>query len=138
MDDTAARRLDHADDEIDGLHDGLDHQLLDGNWQHGTAAAVRTALIARHYERYADHAVSVARLVAFLAGKSDLDTSSDLTPVQLSGQATRRTAPTGAWRSIRASSSRNRSPSMSSGRGSQKHSRWRAQPAPTTATGDRA
>jgi phosphate transport system protein len=80
MDDTAARRLDHADDEIDGLHDGLYHQLLEGNWQHGTAAAVRTALIARYYERYADHAVSVARRVAFLGGKSDLDTSSGLTP----------------------------------------------------------
>jgi branched-subunit amino acid transport protein len=34
-----------------------------------------TALIARYYERIADHAVSLARLIAFRAGRADLDPS---------------------------------------------------------------
>jgi phosphate transport system protein len=60
--------LDRADDEIDRIHDALYQQLLSGTWPHGTDVAVRIALVARYFERYADHAVSVARQVAFIAG----------------------------------------------------------------------
>jgi phosphate transport system protein len=77
---TAALELDRADDEMDRLHDGLYRELLDRSWPHGTAAAVRVALIARYFERYADHATAVARQVAFVAGRSGLDTSLGVAP----------------------------------------------------------
>lgn len=63
-----AVNLERADDEIDRIHNALYQQLLDGTWPHSADAAVRTALVARYFERYADHAVSVARQVAFVAG----------------------------------------------------------------------
>jgi phosphate transport system protein len=40
--------------------------LLDDKWSHGTETAIDITLIGRYYERYADHAVSVARRVYFL------------------------------------------------------------------------
>ena len=41
-------------------------QLLDGSWPHGIEAAVDITLVGRYYERFADHAVSVARRVVYL------------------------------------------------------------------------
>ena len=35
-------------------------QLLSDDWAHGVEAAVDMALLGRYYERFADHAVSVA------------------------------------------------------------------------------
>ena len=40
--------------------------LLSGEWTHGIEPAIDITLIGRYYERYADHAVSVARQVIFL------------------------------------------------------------------------
>jgi phosphate transport system protein len=40
--------------------------LLDGKWTYGTEAAVDATLVSRYYERFADHAVSVARRVVYL------------------------------------------------------------------------
>jgi phosphate transport system protein len=40
--------------------------LLEGKWKHGTEAAVDLTLIGRYYERFGDHAVSVARRVVYL------------------------------------------------------------------------
>ena len=54
------------DDEMDKLHRKLFTTLLDDNWAHGTETAIDITLIGRYYERYADHAVSVARRVYFL------------------------------------------------------------------------
>jgi phosphate transport system protein len=67
----AAVDLEKADDELDRLHDNLYRRLYDGTWEYGTEAAVEAALIGRYYERYADHAVALARHIAFLAGKVD-------------------------------------------------------------------
>jgi phosphate transport system protein len=39
---------------------------MDESWSHGTESAIDITLIGRYYERYADHAVSVARRVYFL------------------------------------------------------------------------
>jgi phosphate transport system protein len=49
------------DDEMDRLHRDIFKMLTDGRWQHGTEAAVHATLVGRFYERYANHAVSVAR-----------------------------------------------------------------------------
>jgi phosphate transport system protein len=70
-DSDAATNLEKAADELDRLHDNLYRRLYDGNWEYGTEAAVQAALIGRCYERYADHAVALARHVAFVAGRVD-------------------------------------------------------------------
>jgi len=61
-----ALQLERDDDEMDRLHRELFRVLLDGNWRHGIEAAVDVTLVGRYYERYADHAVSVARRVVYL------------------------------------------------------------------------
>jgi len=61
-----ALELERDDDEMDRLHRQLFTVLLDGRWQHGVETAVDVTLIGRYYERYADHAVSVARRVVYL------------------------------------------------------------------------
>ena len=62
----AAVELEKDDDAMDKLHRKLFEILLDDNWSHGIETAIDMTLIGRYYERYADHAVSVARRVYFL------------------------------------------------------------------------
>ncbi len=62
----AAVELEKDDDEMDKLHRKLFEILLDDNWAHGIETAIDMTLLGRYYERYADHAVSVARRVYFL------------------------------------------------------------------------
>ena len=47
------------------LHRRLFSVLMDHDWKHGVAAAVDVTLLGRFYERFADHAVEVARRVIF-------------------------------------------------------------------------
>jgi phosphate transport system protein len=61
-----ALALERDDDEMDRLHRDIFNMLLNGKWTHGTEAAVDATLVGRYYERYADHAVSVARRVVYL------------------------------------------------------------------------
>ena len=61
-----ALALESEDDEMDRLHRTLFHHLLDNRWTHGVETAVDVALCSRYYERFADHAVSVAKQVVFL------------------------------------------------------------------------
>ena len=61
-----ARQLDRDDDVMDTLQRDLIEALMQ-HWPHGVKSAVDMALLARYYERYADHAVSAARHVVFLA-----------------------------------------------------------------------
>ena len=61
-----AVELEKDDDEMDRLHRKLFTTLLDPNWKHGTETSIDITLIGRYYERFADHAVSVARRVYFL------------------------------------------------------------------------
>jgi phosphate transport system protein len=60
-----AAQLDTDDDEMDELHSQM-FQVLFGQWQHDVKAAVDAALLARFYERYADHAVNAAQQVVYL------------------------------------------------------------------------
>jgi phosphate transport system protein len=61
-----ALELERDDDEMDILHRKLFTILLDDSWEHGVETAIDITLIGRYYERFADHAVSVARRVYFL------------------------------------------------------------------------
>lgn len=61
-----ALEMERDDDEVDRLHRKLFATLLDESWPHGTETAIDMTLLGRYYERYADHAVSIARRVYFL------------------------------------------------------------------------
>lgn len=61
-----ARALEDADDEMDDLHSHLFTVIMDRDWPHGVATAVDVTLLGRFYERFADHAVSVAKRVVFV------------------------------------------------------------------------
>jgi phosphate transport system protein len=60
-----AARIREEDDAMDDLHRHLFTVLMDKEWKHGVAAAVDVTLLGRFYERFADHAVEVARRVIF-------------------------------------------------------------------------
>ena len=60
-----AERIRQVDDAMDDLHRHLFTVLMDQEWKHGVAAAVDVTLLGRYYERFADHAVQLARRVIF-------------------------------------------------------------------------
>lgn len=60
-----AARIREEDDAMDDLHRHLFTVLMDRDWKYGVAAAVDVTLLGRFYERFADHAVEVARRVIF-------------------------------------------------------------------------
>jgi phosphate transport system protein len=62
----SGNRLAAADDEVDALRRQLFRILFAEDWSHGVEAAVDTALIGRYYERFADHAVTIAEQVDYL------------------------------------------------------------------------
>jgi phosphate transport system protein len=62
----AAQQVERDDDAMDDLHRELVTRVTSGDWEHGTEAAVDLVLLARYYERFADHAVSVAHRVIWL------------------------------------------------------------------------
>jgi phosphate transport system protein len=61
-----AAQVEKDDDEMDQLHRQLISALIAPTWEHGIETAIDLTLLGRYYERYADHAVSVARRVIFL------------------------------------------------------------------------
>ncbi|WP_322761801.1 phosphate signaling complex protein PhoU [Frankia sp. Cr2] len=61
-----AKELEGDDDSMDALHRKLFHVLLETEWTYGMEAAIDITLCGRFYERYADHAVSVAHRVIYL------------------------------------------------------------------------
>jgi phosphate transport system protein len=65
-DPVSAERLDRDDDEVDALRRRSLQILFSEDWSHGVEPAVDAALIGRYYERFADHAVSIARRVSFV------------------------------------------------------------------------
>jgi phosphate transport system protein len=78
----SALALERDDDEMDRLHRDMFGMLLDGKWTHGTEAAVDATLVSRYYERFADHAVSVARRVVYLV-TGEWQTEADLDKEEL-------------------------------------------------------
>jgi phosphate transport system protein len=65
-DTAAAYQLEADDDVMDELHKTLLLTMLAPEWTHGVDTAIDLALAGRYYERFADHAVSVARQVVYL------------------------------------------------------------------------
>ena len=62
-----AVQLERDDDVMDDLHRNLLTKILDDDaWSGGIEAAIDLTLAGRYYERFADHAVSVARRVVYL------------------------------------------------------------------------
>ncbi len=55
------------DDQMDALHRELFSTVLSPTWPHGVEEAIDVTLLSRYYERYADHAVTVARRMAHVA-----------------------------------------------------------------------
>jgi phosphate transport system protein len=63
---TTAAQLEQDDDAMDDLHRHMFTVLMDRSWSHGVGPAVDITLLARFYERYADHAVAVARRIVYV------------------------------------------------------------------------
>lgn len=61
-----AAELERDDDAMDELERQLYTKILSPDWSHGVEAAVDAALLARFYERYADHAVNAGQHVIYL------------------------------------------------------------------------
>jgi phosphate transport system protein len=61
-----ARELELDDDRIDTLRRELFTRMLAEDWTYGVEPAIDLALVGRYYERFADHAVEVARLVVYM------------------------------------------------------------------------
>ncbi len=55
-----------VDDEMDRLHRTLLAYLIGPDWEHGVEPAVDLTLVARFYERYGDHTVTIAHQVHFI------------------------------------------------------------------------
>lgn len=62
-----ALTMEGEDDAVDSLHADLMRELSAEDWPHGSVAAVDLALLARYYERFADHTVSIANRIVYLA-----------------------------------------------------------------------
>ncbi|RSM57581.1 phosphate transport system regulatory protein PhoU [Amycolatopsis sp. WAC 01376] len=61
-----ARTLISVDDDMDDLHRTLFTVIDYQDWAYGTVKAVDAVLLSRYYERFADHAVSLARQTTFV------------------------------------------------------------------------
>ena len=60
-----ALELDKDDDAMDELHRKLIAVLLSDDWSFGIETAIDMTLLGRYYERFGDHAVSIANRVHF-------------------------------------------------------------------------
>lgn len=61
-----ALQLTEDDDAVDDLNEHLLIMLTQREWRYTTREAVDVALLARFYERYADHCVNVAARIVYL------------------------------------------------------------------------
>ncbi|WP_396667899.1 phosphate signaling complex protein PhoU [Microbacterium sp. R86528] len=64
---TLVEKLRDADDKLDELHASVFEKVLSDSWRGEAGATVDATLASRYHERFADHAVSVAKKVAYLA-----------------------------------------------------------------------
>ena len=79
-----AEEIRGVDDRLDELHLSVFEKVLSDNWQGEAAATVDATLASRYHERFADHAVSISKKVAYLA-TGDWVTSTDALQVIGSG-----------------------------------------------------
>ncbi len=80
-----AEAIRDADDDIDELHVSVFEKVLGDSWKGEATATVDATLASRYHERFADHAVSVAKKVVYLAtgdwANDGEDTSSQHTAI---------------------------------------------------------
>ncbi|AMB59304.1 phosphate signaling complex protein PhoU [Microterricola viridarii] len=62
-----AETIRNDDDEIDALHLSVFDKVLGETWKGQAADTVDATLASRYHERFADHAVSIAKKVLYLA-----------------------------------------------------------------------
>ena len=62
-----AEEIRNDDDKIDELHLSVFDQVLGETWKGGAEDTVDATLASRYHERFADHAVSIAKKVQYLA-----------------------------------------------------------------------
>ncbi|MCG7596733.1 phosphate signaling complex protein PhoU [Mycobacterium sp. PSTR-4-N] len=67
VDAALAERICAGDERMDELHRQLFGRVAAPHWQHGPLVAADMVLLGRFYERFADHAVEIARRVYFQA-----------------------------------------------------------------------
>lgn len=60
-----AQHIPDGDEVMNDLHRRLFIMVLDDSWEHGPMAAASVMVLGRFYERFADHAVGIARRVVF-------------------------------------------------------------------------
>ena len=73
--------IERYDQEVDRLHRELFTTVLSPSWRYGVEAAIDATLLSRYYERYADHAVSIARrVVHVVTGEPYADTTLEEVP----------------------------------------------------------
>ena len=63
---TDAQTLEAEDDAVDRLRRAIFEKLLRHDEPYAIETAIDVTLLSRYYERYADHAVSVAKRLIFL------------------------------------------------------------------------
>ncbi|MHB1172020.1 MAG: phosphate signaling complex protein PhoU [Lacisediminihabitans sp.] len=62
-----AEEIRNDDDQIDALHLSVFDKVLGETWKGAVVATVDATLASRYHERFADHAVSIAKKVQYLA-----------------------------------------------------------------------
>ena len=62
-----AEQIRTDDDQVDELHVSVFEKVLSDTWQGEASATVDATLASRYHERFADHAVSVAKKVVYLS-----------------------------------------------------------------------
>lgn len=62
-----AEEIRNDDDRIDELHLSVFEKVLSESWKGGAEDTVDSTLASRYHERFADHAVSIAKKVQYLA-----------------------------------------------------------------------
>ena len=70
-DGSAASALEEQDEDMDSLHSALTAELASGTMR--LPVAMDMTLVARYYERVADHAVNIAHRVEYLAARGRRD-----------------------------------------------------------------
>lgn len=62
-----AREIQRDDDKVDELRDAVLERMLGEKWKGDPTDTVDATLASRYYERFADHAVKIAKKVEYLA-----------------------------------------------------------------------
>jgi phosphate transport system protein len=77
---TEASEILEMDDQMDRVHRDLFTAVLAPTWTHGVEAAIDTTLMSRYYERYADHAVAIARRIIQLVSGTPFSQTGTTSP----------------------------------------------------------